>query len=373
MSASGLDFEDMVNNAPCGYVTLRPNGRIAHINLTLLAWSGHAADQMVGKRFGDFLTMPGRIYYETHIAPLRQMQGFFNEFAIDLVTAAGEPLHLIANANECRDADGKLLLIRLALIKAIDRRRYEQELLAGRELAIAAERATQEVLLLEHETSELREQFIAVLGHDLRNPLASISAGARLLSRTVQSEKEHQIIAMMQTTVMRMASMIDNVLDFARGRLGGGITLEYDARGPLEPVLAHVIDELRLASPGRVIESEFAIDGPVNCDRIRIGQLLSNLLGNAVTHGATDKPITVHAETRNGLFELWVTNVGEAIPQTVMDKLFEPFFRGKARASKQGLGLGLYIASQIAKAHGGALTVASTPAETRFSFSMPLK
>ena len=119
-------------------------------------------------------------------------------------------------------------------------------------------------------------------------------------------------------------------------------------------------------------EAEFAIDEPVHCDRIRIGQLLSNLLGNAVTHGAADKPVVVHAETRNDSFELWVGNAGEAIPATPMDKLFEPFFRGKARASKQGLGLGLYIASQIAKAHGGTLAVASTPAETRFTFSMPL-
>jgi sigma-B regulation protein RsbU (phosphoserine phosphatase) len=80
---------------------------------------------------------------------------------------------------------------------------------------------------------------------------------------------------MMQTTVMRMAVLIDNVLDFARGRLGGGITLERDA--DKEPVLAQVVDELRLASPGRVIEVEFAIHQPVNCDRTRIGQLLSNL------------------------------------------------------------------------------------------------
>ena len=76
-----------------------------------------------------------------------------------------------------------------------------------------------------------------MLGHDLRNPLASISAGARILDRTAQSEKEHQVIAMMQTTVMRMAGLIDNVLDLARGRLGGGIGLDRDAGKPLEPVL----------------------------------------------------------------------------------------------------------------------------------------
>jgi phosphoserine phosphatase RsbU/P len=171
---------------------------------------------------------------------------------------------------------------------------------------------------------------------------------------------------------MRMASMIDNVLDFARGRLGGGIALERDAGKPLEPVLVQVVDELRLASPGRVIETEFAIDRPVHCDRTRIGQLFSNLLGNALAHGAADKPVVVHADTAGGTFELWVSNAGEPIPLESMDKLFEPFFRGKARASRQGLGLGLYIASQIAKAHGGTVTATSSPDETRFTFSMPL-
>jgi sigma-B regulation protein RsbU (phosphoserine phosphatase) len=243
----------------------------------------------------------------------------------------------------------------------------------ARELAVAAEKVSEERLQSEHETSELREQFIAVLGHDLRNPLASISAGARILDRTARSEKDHQVIAMLQTTVMRMAAMIDNVLDFARGRMGGGIALERDSGKPLEPVLLQVVDELRLASPGRAVETEFAIDQPVNCDRSRMGQLLSNLLGNALTHGAADKPVVVHAETREGFFQLWVANAGEPIPENVMDKLFEPFFRGKARASRQGLGLGLYIASQIAKAHGAELAVTSTAEETRFTFSMLLR
>ena len=97
MSTTGPDFQDMIENAPCGYITLHASGRVDHVNQTFLEWSGHAADQMVGKRFSDFLTMPGRIYYETHIAPLLRMQGFFNEFAIDMVTAGGEPLQMIAN------------------------------------------------------------------------------------------------------------------------------------------------------------------------------------------------------------------------------------------------------------------------------------
>jgi sigma-B regulation protein RsbU (phosphoserine phosphatase) len=170
-----------------------------------------------------------------------------------------------------------------------------------------------------------------------------------------------------------MAGLIDNVLDFARGRLGGGITLDRNARAPLEPVLHQVIDEIRLSSPGRQITEEYAIDIPVDCDRARIGQLVSNLVGNAVTHGASNQPIYVHASTENGLFKLSVCNAGDPIPEEAMTRLFEPFFRGQVRVSRQGLGLGLHIASQIAKAHDGALTVSSTAKETCFSFVMPLR
>jgi phosphoserine phosphatase RsbU/P len=177
---------------------------------------------------------------------------------------------------------------------------------------------------------------------------------------------------MLETTVRRMAGLIDNVLDFARGRLGGGLTLDRDSK-PLEPVLHQVIDELRLSSPGRQIEAEYAIDAPVNCDRSRIGQLVSNLVGNAVSHGASNEPVRVRAATEDGLFTLSVANGGEPISEAALEKLFEPFFRGEVRASRQGLGLGLHIAAQIAKAHGGTLSVSSTAAETRFTFVMPLR
>ena len=175
------------------------------------------------------------------------------------------------------------------------------------------------------------------------------------------------------STDMRMAALIDNVLDFARGRLGGGITLDRNARKPLEPVLHQVIDELRLSSPGRQIEAEYAIDRPIDCDRIRIGQLVSNLVGNALSHGSANEPVRVLAETTDGLFKLSVANGGEPIPEAAMDKLFEPFFRSEVRASRQGLGLGLHIASQIAKAHDGVLTVTSKSEETIFTFTMPLR
>src|SRR3954451_21933739 len=131
-----------------------------------------------------------------------------------------------------------------SIIKATDRRRYERQLVDSRS-------ELQKGLATERETAELREQFIAVLGHDLRNPLAAISAGARILQRSgaLQHQKELRVLDMINSTVTRMSDLIDNILDFARGRLGGGITLSRDADRPLEPVLEQVVDELRTASP----------------------------------------------------------------------------------------------------------------------------
>jgi phosphoserine phosphatase RsbU/P len=361
------DYRDLFENAPCGYLTIGSDGRITKVNATLTAWTGLEADKFVGRRLHQFLNMAGRIYYETHIAPLLRMQGFFNEFALDFETAAGERLPVIANAAERRDADGALLFTALVVIKATDRRRYERQLVDSRS-------ELQRGLATERETGELREQFIAVLGHDLRNPLAAISAGVRILQRSgaLQQHKELRVLDMINTTVTRMSDLIDNVLDFARGRLGGGITLSRDAKRPLEPVLEQVVDELRTASPRRVIETSFEITEPVNCDRTRVGQLASNLIGNALTHGAPDQPVRVGAKTEGGGFSLWVANAGDPIPAAAMEKLFEPFFRGDVRDSREGLGLGLHIASQIAQAHAGRIEVTSTADETRFVFTMPL-
>ncbi|HEV7873350.1 MAG TPA: GAF domain-containing sensor histidine kinase, partial [Enterovirga sp.] len=189
--------------------------------------------------------------------------------------------------------------------------------------------ATSEAALLgEREGAELREQFIAVLGHDLRNPLAAIDAGAKMLLRTPLNEKALRIVGLMQSSVGRMAGLIDNVLDFARGRLGEGLTLNRTADAPLEPVLNQVVAELNAAWPDRKIDTFFALERPVDCDQGRIAQLFSNLLANALIHGAADRPIRVRALTEGGAFELSVANTGDRIPAVALERLFRPFTRG---------------------------------------------
>jgi phosphoserine phosphatase RsbU/P len=235
---------------------------------------------------------------------------------------------------------------------------------------ITEEMEARDSLLGERETAALRDQFIAVLGHDLRNPIASIEAGTRLLLKTPLEDKAKEILGMMQNSVGRMSNLISNVLDFARGKLGGGFVVERTTNEPLQPVLKLVADELVSTNPHRAIDLSFAFADPIDCDRERIGQMFSNLLANALTHGAPDKPIRVEATADEGTFRLSVSNSGPPISPAIMKNLFLPFRRGEG--SKQGLGLGLFIASEIARAHGGDLNVVSSEHETRFTFEMPL-
>jgi len=218
--------------------------------------------------------------------------------------------------------------------------------------------------------AELREQFIAVLGHDLRNPLASIRAGTELLQRRMPEPHAQETLRLMQGSVSRMSALIDDVLDFARGRLGAGIGLSRSAAS-LEPVLRQVVAELQATAPDRQIECDFVLDRAVDCDPVRIGQLFSNLLANALSHGAAATPIRVRARAGDETFELSVGNAGDPIPPETLEKLFQPFFRGATRSSRQGLGLGLYIAFEIARAHGGTLEATSSSEETSFTLRMP--
>jgi signal transduction histidine kinase len=231
---------------------------------------------------------------------------------------------------------------------------------------------TEAALLGERATAELRDQFIAVLGHDLRNPLAAIEAGTRLLARAPLDARSSGIVARMAESCRRMTDLIGDVLDFARGKLGGGLVLDRRDDMPLAEALEQVVEELRTVHPERLIRADLRVMDMVPCDPRRIMQLLSNLLGNALTHGDPAEPVGVTATTEDGAFTLAVSNGGLPIPAARLDRLFEPFTRAGDGRVSEGLGLGLYIADEIARAHGGALTATSDANETRFTFTMPI-
>lgn len=220
----------------------------------------------------------------------------------------------------------------------------------------------------ERETAALRDRFIAVLGHDLRNPLAALDAGMHLLARSDLGARESTILAQMATSSRRMGLLVDNLLDLARGHIGRGLALNRAEDQSLAEAIEQVVAELGAVHPGSVLKLDIDIAGPVACDHLRMTQLVSNLVGNALTHGDAAEPVRVVAALADGRFRIEVANGGKPIPPAMRLRLFEPFTQS---SSPKGLGLGLFIAMQIAKAHGGTIEVESDAAETRFTFTMP--
>ncbi|MDF9758225.1 GAF domain-containing sensor histidine kinase [Pseudomonas hunanensis] len=231
---------------------------------------------------------------------------------------------------------------------------------------------TELALHKERAMAEVREQFIAVLGHDLRNPLFAITAGAELLSQRLTHDKQRAIALHILTCGQRATELVRDMLDFARGRLGAGIPLNLQPCHDLPDALGHVASELQRVHPQRRIILDIGQVGGLLCDRERIMQLLSNLIANALLHGDPQGPVTVRASLSDSTFDLSVHNQGTPIAPQTLPLLFEPFSRPISGAPQPGLGLGLYIAKQIALAHGGRMEVTSSAeGGTLFSFRLP--
>lgn len=231
--------------------------------------------------------------------------------------------------------------------------------------------AAEAALLDAQETAELREQFIALLGHDLRNPLSSIMSGAQLLLRRSEEPSVTGIAEHMLTATHRASRLVDDVLDFARGRLGNGIPLNIRDCENLHETLTHIVSEMQSSYPQRKLQCEIEYLSTIRCDSDRLAQLLSNLLANALTHGAPDGIVLISARIDAGHFILAVNNPGEAIPPERLDHLFQPYWR-EPSSTQSGLGLGLYITNEIALSHGGRMQATSTDdGGITFIFSMP--
>lgn len=228
-------------------------------------------------------------------------------------------------------------------------------------------------LMEERKIAELRETFIAILGHDLRNPVSTTRMCADILLKLSTDDTAIRQAEIIKATTYRMQGLIDNLLDFAMGNLGDGIKLEMTTdNSQLQKVLEQVLQEMKTLDSHHEIKDNIQLKNAVSCDLNRIAQLFSNLLGNAIKHGAENKPIEVDIYTTDQEFVLSVSNAGTKISDSAMENLFKPFFSENANRSKKSLGLGLYISSEIAKAHGGELTAHSTAEKTTFTLIIPL-
>jgi PAS domain S-box-containing protein len=372
------DFIDLFENAPCGYVSTDPSGRIIAANSTLAKWLGAEPDALAQRRFQDLLNIAGKIYYETHFAPLLRMQGFFNEVALDLVGAEGQSVPVLVNAVERRDEAGEVRFIRITLFNATDRRRYEHELLDARRRADEATAALQSLNnTLEARVDEAVERRLAAedalrqaqkmeaigqltggIAHDFNNLLTLIIGGIDNIARLAADLPNGPVVARIQRSgamavqaAERAATLTVRLLAFSRRQ-------PLDPR-PVEPArLVTGVADLLQRTLGETISLETIAGAGLwrtLVDPNELENALVNLAVNARDAMPDGGQLTI--ETTNAyLDDQYVANIAEPVqagqyvlvavsdtgvgmPPETIERVFEPFFTTKEVGKGTGLGL----------------------------------
>jgi nitrogen-specific signal transduction histidine kinase len=344
-------LDTLLSASPVGIAFLDPALRYARINASLAAVNGSPVEAHLGHSVREVLPEQAPLLEPPLRRVLETGQPVLNvEFTGAPPSTPGEMRSFLGNYYPVKTADGWVLGIGGVVTEVTGLKRAQEEL---------------------RQAVELKDTFIGIVGHDLRNPLLAVKATAELMLRQAEGNDGLQRSARrILNATDRMARMIDDVLDFVRGRLGGGIPVHRQTMD-MAQVCTAAVEEVRATHPGREIRLHVEGDPRGQWDPDRVAQVIGNLLGNAVKHGAPDAPIQVAVRGGEGQVDLEVHNEGAPIPQDLRENLFQPFRQGRGRGHG-GLGLGLFIVDRIVSAHGGAINVRSAQGEgTTFTVTWP--
>ena len=377
----------LYDKAPCGLLVTAVDGVILRVNETFCSWVGREAEELLGRvKVQELFSMGGRIFHQTHLTPLLQIQGSVSEVKLEVLHRDGRRMPMVWNT--VRRARQGHTFHELAVFMAEDRHKYEQELLLARrnaEALLLNEQVAQQALLeaqaerdrqraLAEDRALFAEQMMAIVSHDLRNPLTVIRMSAHLLSMGELSSNQQRALARLNSSNARAARLIADLLDFSQARSGAGLKISLRELD-LHRVVDEAVEDLRTAYPERSLLHHQVGEGDCFASADRLVQMIGNLVSNAVTYGAVDRQIVITSTVDKASFCVAVHNEGQAIRPELLPTLFEPMTRGaEGDSSTHSIGLGLFIVREIAKAHGG-IVVAHSSAEhgTTFTATIPRK
>jgi signal transduction histidine kinase len=227
----------------------------------------------------------------------------------------------------------------------------------------------------EQRRADFERQLIGIVSHDLRNPISAIGMTSDTLRRLLGSDpRAERILALLDASTTRASRLVNDILDFTKARLGGGIPMKR-RQANLGDVARAIVAETRSAHPGHTIDLHQSGDLSGRFDADRIAQVLANLLSNAIAHGSDGQPVTVALEGRNNAVALSVSNHGPTLSADTIRSIFEPYRQGDPGASRtsgnHSVGLGLFIVGHIVDAHRGQIAVDSNDGRTTFAVTLP--
>lgn len=351
--ADSEEVQEFLENASVPIHQVDANGIIVWANRAELAMLGYQPDEYIGHHITEFHA--DRDAIEDILARLGRGESL-HEFDARLISKDGSLRHVVITSNVYR-RDGKFVHTRCFTRDITDRKKIDAE--------------RDEMIADLARTVRLNEMFASILGHDLRNPLNAVVMATQMVLGQVTDPKAQRAAQRILSSSERMRRMIDQLLDFARARMIGGLPLERkDA--DLATIVRDSIEEVRYMRPDWSIELTVEGDTRGSWDAARLAQVMSNLLGNASQHSTGEAPLDVRIDgTQPEAIRVTITNSG-TIPPDILPLIFAPF-RGRRHkdARTQGLGLGLFITEQIVRAHRGDITAVSADDKTTFTVVLP--
>jgi PAS domain S-box-containing protein len=362
-------WSDLLEDAPCGLASLAPRGEIVAVNRTLLVWLGYTREEIVGRiRFQQLMDVAGKIYYDTHFAPLLRMQGFVNEIAVNLVSKSSRPVPVFVSANERRDAGGEVRSVRVAVFQAADRRKYERELLLGRRMAEQSLRA--------------KSDFLAMFAHEILNPLEAVRIAVQLLEKSGVPAAGQRPLSLLQRSLGKVLALLAAMLEFSQIEAGKAVLQRR--RFDIRELVQGAVHTLEPITESKDLDLHIDIDPDVPQhlvgDGVKLGQVMANLIGNAVKFTERGSvTVAVHLVGRpsdgEAVLRFSVSDTGIGIASDRISQIFDEYAQGSPEIASLygGRGLGLAISRQIVELHGSTLRVDSElGVGTTFSFELAL-
>ena len=354
---------ELFDNAPCGFVATAVNGTIAHVNETFAAMTGYRRDWLLkDRKFTELLAIPSRIYHETHINPLLQMQGFVKEVAFDLVRQDDRRLPVLLNAVRRPGGEGNATLTLMTVFDATDRRQYEQEILLARrqaEQAADAERIAKEQA---EAAGRVKDDFLAMVSHELRTPLNAIVGWTQILQNEPDTTAEQrEALDIIARNARVQSELIGDLLDMSR-IMAGKMRLNVQ-QIHLHEVIDAAIDTVKPTADARAIRLQKVLDPTVivSGDPGRLQQVFWNLLTNALKFTPKGGFVRLVMQRVNSHVEVSVTDSGQGMHRSFLAHVFEQFRQADSSEAQHtnGLGLGLSIVRNLVEMHGGSIQALS--------------
>ena len=355
-------MDELLNTAPCGFLSFTDDGRIVSVNDTLLGLLGYEREELVGRHLESLLPVASRIFYQTHLFPLLKLHDRVEEVYFSLRARSGAEIPVLANAAR-RERDGSAVND-CVLMHVRQRNQYEDEILRAKRAAEEATRA--------------KDEFLAVVSHELRTPLTAILGWARMLQTgSLDEQTAARALQAIERNAESQNQLIGDLLDFSR-IISGKIRLDV---GRVEPasIIEAAIDVVSPAADAKGIRLQSVLDpkaGPVSGDPERLQQILWNLLSNAVKFTPRGGGVQVRLARVNSSVEVTVSDTGRGISAEFLPYVFERFRQADQKTTRRqaGLGLGMAITKHLVELHGGTIK-AESPGEGQgatFTLRLPV-